>query len=55
MTSWPCQPSPHTRTGKKLEVPIKRLIQGHALEKVANPDAGDSFEALSYFTRFAKE
>ncbi|MDN5876472.1 MAG: acetoacetate--CoA ligase [Brevibacterium sp.] len=45
---------PHTRTGKKLEVPVKRLIQGHALEKVANPDAVDSFEALSYFARFAK-
>ena len=45
---------PHTRTGKKLEVPVKRLIQGHALEKVANPDAVDSFEALSYFARFAE-
>jgi acetoacetyl-CoA synthetase len=44
---------PHTRTGKKLEVPVKRLIQGHALEKVANPDAVDSFEALTYFARFA--
>ena len=46
---------PHTRTGKKLEVPVKRLIQGHALGKVANPDAVDSFEALSYFTRFAAQ
>ncbi|MCD1287674.1 MULTISPECIES: acetoacetate--CoA ligase [unclassified Brevibacterium] len=45
---------PHTRTGKKLEVPVKRLIQGHALEKVANPDAVDSFEALRYFVRFAE-
>ncbi|WP_193070101.1 acetoacetate--CoA ligase [Brevibacterium aurantiacum] len=46
---------PHTRTGKKLEVPVKRLIQGHALEKVANPDAVDSFEALEYFVRFAEQ
>ena len=46
---------PHTRTGKKLEVPVKRLIQGHPLERVANPDAVDSFESLSYFTRFAAE
>lgn len=45
---------PHTRTGKKLEVPVKRLIQGHAVEKVANPDAVDSFEALTYFGRFAE-
>jgi acetoacetyl-CoA synthetase len=45
---------PHTRTGKKLEVPVKRLIQGHPLERVANPDAVDSFEALTYFSRFAE-
>lgn len=44
---------PHTKTGKKLEVPVKRLIQGHDLAKVANPDAVDSFEALEYFARFA--
>ncbi|WP_209325000.1 acetoacetate--CoA ligase [Brevibacterium renqingii] len=46
---------PHTRTGKKLEVPVKRLIQGHPLERVANPDAVDVFETLTYFTRFAEE
>src|SRR5699024_11185164 len=45
---------PHTRTGKKLEVPVKRLIQGHPLERVANPDAVDSFDTLTYFTRFAR-
>ncbi|SMY04332.1 acetoacetyl-CoA synthetase [Brevibacterium aurantiacum] len=45
---------PHTRTGKKLEVPVKRLIQGHPLERVANPDAVDSFETLTYFARFAE-
>src|SRR5699024_3596921 len=45
---------PHTRTGKKLEVPVKRLIQGHPLERVANPDAVDSFETLTYITRFAE-
>ncbi|WP_342589969.1 AMP-binding enzyme [Brevibacterium permense] len=45
---------PHTKTGKKLEVPVKRLIQGHDLAKVANPDAVDSFEALAYFARFGQ-
>src|SRR5699024_10215762 len=45
---------PHTRTGKTLEVPVKRLIQGHPLERVANPDAVDSFDTLTYFTRFAR-
>lgn len=32
----------------------QRLIQGHALDRVANPDAVDSFEALTYFVRFAE-
>src|SRR5699024_9013089 len=45
---------PHPRTGKQLEVPGKRLIQGHPLERVANPDAVDSFETLTYFARFAE-
>ena len=43
---------PHTRTGKKLEVPVKRLIQGAELEHVASPDAVDDFAALAYFTRY---
>jgi acetoacetyl-CoA synthetase len=45
---------PHTRTGKKLEVPVKRLIQGAELEHVASPDAVDDFAALAYFTRYAR-
>lgn len=45
---------PHTRTGKKLEVPVKRLIQGHPLEQVASPDAVDDFAALQAFTAYAR-
>lgn len=37
---------PHTRTGKKLEVPVKRLIQGAALESVVDPGSVDDFAAL---------
>jgi acetoacetyl-CoA synthetase len=44
---------PHTRTGKKLEVPVKRLIQGQPLEKVASCEAVDDYDALAYFTSFA--
>lgn len=44
---------PHTRTGKKLEVPVKRLLQGAPLEKVAGREAVDDFGALEYFVRFA--
>lgn len=32
---------PHTRTGKKLEVPVKRLLQGVPLDKVVNPGSVD--------------
>jgi acetoacetyl-CoA synthetase len=44
---------PRTRTGKRLEVPVKRLIQGHPLAAVAGPDAVDDFAALAQFTAFA--
>ena len=36
---------PHTRTGKRLEVPVKRLIQGHPLDAVAGAGAVDDFAA----------
>lgn len=43
----------HTRTGKRLEVPVKRLIQGHPLDQVASRDAVDDFDALAQFTAYA--
>jgi len=46
------QALPHTRTGKKLEIPVKRIIQGHPLEKVASPDAVDDYSALTQFTKY---
>ncbi len=45
---------PHTRTGKKLEVPVKRLIQGRPLGQVTGVDTVDDPDALQYFARFAK-
>ncbi|MDV3128443.1 acetoacetate--CoA ligase [Mycobacterium sp. 21AC1] len=45
---------PHTRTGKKLEVPVKRLIQGHALADVASRDSVDDYDALAQFTAYAR-
>lgn len=44
---------PHTRTGKKLEVPVKRLIQGRPLGHVIGVDTVDDPVALQYFARFA--
>ena len=40
---------PHTRTGKKLEVPIKRLLQGAALADVVEPSAVDDVTLFDDF------
>ncbi|QMU69745.1 acetoacetate--CoA ligase [Streptacidiphilus sp. P02-A3a] len=44
---------PHTRTGKKLEVPVKRLLQGASISDVVSREAVADFDALAYFSRFA--
>ncbi|NDZ92775.1 acetoacetate--CoA ligase [Streptomyces sp. SID6673] len=44
---------PHTRTGKKLEVPVKRLIQGRPLVQVTGVDTVDDPDALRYFAKYA--
>ncbi|WP_205754470.1 acetoacetate--CoA ligase [Arthrobacter sp. CAU 1506] len=44
---------PHTRTGKKLEVPVKRLLQGAALDDVADLGAVDDPELLEEYAQFA--
>ncbi|WLP88884.1 acetoacetate--CoA ligase [Gordonia sp. NB41Y] len=44
---------PHTRTGKKLEIPVKRIIQGAAMSEVVGADTVDDPAALQHFERFA--
>ncbi|MGV9453065.1 acetoacetate--CoA ligase [Streptomyces sp. NPDC003635] len=46
---------PHTRTGKKLEVPIKRLLQGTPVEQVVNPAAVDAPDLVEHFARLGAE
>ncbi|GGS46068.1 acetoacetate--CoA ligase [Streptomyces violaceus] len=46
---------PHTRTGKKLEVPVKRLIQGATAEQVVNRAAVDAPELVEYYARLGAE
>ncbi|XVQ06462.1 acetoacetate--CoA ligase [Spirillospora sp. CA-255316] len=46
---------PHTRTGKRLEVPIKRLLQGVALEDVLDLRAVDDPSLLMPFIHLARE
>jgi acetoacetyl-CoA synthetase len=42
---------PHTLTGKRLEVPVKRLLMGHPLADVADPAAVDDPALLAQFAR----
>lgn len=42
---------PHTRTGKKLEVPIKRLFQGADPARVVERSAVDDPDLLDWYTR----
>ena len=46
---------PYTLTGKKLEVPVRRILMGLSPEKAANRSAIANPAALDYFIGFAKE
>jgi acetoacetyl-CoA synthetase len=46
---------PHTLSGKKLEVPIKKLLRGTPLEKAANVASVDDPDALRWYERFGSE
>ncbi|MEU3615122.1 acetoacetate--CoA ligase [Streptomyces sp. NPDC006872] len=46
---------PHTRTGKKLEVPVKRLLQGAPVDQVVDPAAVDAPELVDHYARLGAE
>jgi acetoacetyl-CoA synthetase len=46
---------PRTLSGKKLEVPIKRLLMGQPLERVVNLGSLANPDALDFYVRFAAE
>ncbi|MCE7987386.1 MAG: acetoacetate--CoA ligase [Caldilinea sp. CFX5] len=48
------QEAPYTLSGKKMEVPVRRILLGHPLEKAANVGAMRNPQALDYFVQFAK-
>ncbi|HEY0844861.1 MAG TPA: acetoacetate--CoA ligase [Noviherbaspirillum sp.] len=45
---------PRTLTGKKMELPVKKLLLGMRVDEVANPDAMSNPGSLAYFVDFAK-
>ena len=40
---------PYTLTGKKMEVPVRRILMGVPVEKAANRAAMANVEALDFF------
>jgi acetoacetyl-CoA synthetase len=46
---------PHTLTGKRLEVPVKRLLQGFDPAVAVNAGVVDSPEALDWFVKLGSE
>lgn len=45
---------PRTLNGKKMEVPIRRILLGHPIEKAVNVDSMSNPESLEYFIELAK-
>ncbi|GAA3826815.1 hypothetical protein GCM10023083_69820 [Streptomyces phyllanthi] len=46
---------PHTRTGKKLEVPVKRLLQGAPADQVVNPATVDNPGLIDHYARLGAD
>ncbi|MEU9774869.1 acetoacetate--CoA ligase [Streptomyces sp. NPDC047968] len=44
---------PHTLTGKRIEVPIKRLLQGTDLARAVNPGSVDNLDLLRFYEELA--
>jgi acetoacetyl-CoA synthetase len=46
---------PRTLSGKKMEVPVRRILLGHAVERAANRDAMANPASLDWFLAFARD
>ncbi len=46
---------PYTLTGKKMEVPVRRILSGMPVEKAANRAAMSNVESLDYFVEYVRE
>ncbi len=44
---------PYTLSGKKLEVPVRRILLGEPVDKAVNPDAMRNPESILYFEKMA--
>ncbi|MYS23129.1 acetoacetyl-CoA synthetase [Streptomyces sp. DvalAA-14] len=46
---------PHTLTGKRIEIPVKRLLQGVPLDEAVNPGSVDDLAVLRFYERLAAQ
>lgn len=46
---------PKTLNGKKLEIPVKKILMGKSVDKVVNKGSLSNVASLDYFIAFAKE
>jgi acetoacetyl-CoA synthetase len=52
---WAVPEVPRTSSGKKLELPVKRILMGVPIDKAANPDAMSNPASLGWFQALAEE
>ena len=45
---------PRTLSGKKQELPVKKLLLGQSMDKVVNPDAMANPGCLAWYVDFAR-
>jgi len=43
---------PRTLTGKKMELPVRKLLLGADVQKVASPDAMANPDSIDFFVRY---
>ncbi|WP_371477892.1 acetoacetate--CoA ligase [Kitasatospora sp. NBC_00315] len=46
---------PHTLTGKRIEVPVKRLLAGTPLDQAVNPGSVDNLDHLRFFEHLGRD
>lgn len=46
---------PYTLSGKKMEVPVRKILLGHPVEKAANLGAMRNPQSIAYFVQFAQQ
>jgi acetoacetyl-CoA synthetase len=46
---------PRTLSGKKLEVPVKKIMLGQPAEKVANPGTMANPHSIAWYVEFARQ